>query len=52
MNFQKYTQKSIAAVQSAQQLAATYGNQQLLPEHILLALSRRRDCGISSTLSS
>ena len=43
MNFQKYTQKSIAAVQSAQQLAATYGNQSLLPEHILLALLQQED---------
>ena len=58
MNFQKYTQKSIAAVQSAQQLAATYGNQQLLPEHILLALLQQEDglipgcverCGVSAS---
>ncbi|MBR1703790.1 MAG: ATP-dependent chaperone ClpB [Clostridia bacterium] len=38
MNFQKYTQKSMDAVRSAQQIAATNGNQSLLPEHILLAL--------------
>ena len=43
MNFQKYTQKSIGAVQSAQQIAATYGNQSLLPEHILLALLQQED---------
>ncbi len=43
MNFQKYTQKSIAAVQSAQQIAATNGNQSLLPEHILLALLQQED---------
>ena len=58
MNFQKYTQKSIAAVQSAQQLAATYGNQQLLPEHILLALLQQEEglipgcverCGVSAS---
>ncbi len=58
MNFQKYTQKSIGAVQSAQQLAATYGNQSLLPEHILLALLQQEDglipgcverCGVSAS---
>ena len=43
MNFQKYTQKSMDAVRSAQQIAAEYGNQQLLPEHILLALLQQED---------
>ena len=58
MNFQKYTQKSIGAVQSAQQIAATHGNQSLLPEHILLALLQQEDglipgcverCGVSAS---
>ena len=43
MNFQKYTQKSMDAVRSAQQIATTYGNQSLLPEHILLALLSQED---------
>ena len=58
MNFQKYTQKSIGAVQSAQQIAAAHGNQSLLPEHILLALLQQEDglipgcmerCGVSAS---
>ena len=38
MNFDKYTQKSLEAVQSAQQIAAENGNQQLTPDHLLSAL--------------
>ena len=38
MNFQKYTQKSLDAVRNAQSIGAGYGNQQLQPEHLLLAL--------------
>ena len=34
MNFDKYTQKSLEAVQSAQQIAAENGNQQLTPDHL------------------
>ncbi len=38
MNAQKYTQKSLEAIRSAQSLAVEYGNQQIEQPHILLAL--------------
>ena len=38
MNFNNYTQKSLEAVQSAQQLAVQNSNQQLEQVHLLLAL--------------
>ena len=41
MNFNNYTQKSIEAVQSAQQLAAQNSHQQMEQVHLLLALLRQ-----------
>ena len=41
MNFQNYTQKSLEAVQSAQNLARENGHQQLEQVHLLLALLRQ-----------
>ena len=38
MNFQKFTIKSQEAVQNAQEIAASYGNQSVEPEHLLAAL--------------
>lgn len=38
MNFQKFTIKSQEAVQNAQEIAASYGNQSIEPEHLLAAL--------------
>ena len=38
MNAQKYTQKSLEAIQAAQSLATEYGNQQIEQAHLLLAL--------------
>ena len=38
MNAQKYTQKSLAAVQSAQSIAVEYSNQQIEQPHLLLSL--------------
>ena len=38
MNANRFTQKTIEAVQAAQSLAKGYGNQQLEQEHVLLAL--------------
>lgn len=38
MNFQKFTIKSQEAVQNAQEIAASYGNQAIEPEHLLAAL--------------
>ena len=41
MNLQKFTQKSIEAVQDAKSLAQEHGNQQMEQEHLLLALVRQ-----------
>jgi len=38
MNMNQFTQKSLAAIQSAQSLAQEYGNQQIEQAHLLLAL--------------
>ncbi|RCK74449.1 MAG: ClpB protein [Ignavibacteriae bacterium] len=38
MNFQKFTIKSQEAVQAAQEIAASYSNQAIEPEHLLAAL--------------
>ena len=38
MNAQKYTQKSLEAVQTAQSIATEYGNQQIEQPHLLLSL--------------
>ena len=38
MNFEKYTKKSLSAVQRAQSLSIENGNQQIYPEHLALAV--------------
>jgi ATP-dependent Clp protease ATP-binding subunit ClpB len=38
MNFNKFTNKSQEAVQNAQEIASSYGNQSIEPEHLLAAL--------------
>ena len=38
MNIQKFTQKSIEAVNKCEQLAYEYGNQQIEQEHLLYSL--------------
>ena len=38
MNFQKFTIKSQEAVENAQEIAASYNNQSIEPEHLLAAL--------------
>ncbi len=43
MNIQKYTQKSVEAMQSAQNTARENGNQELRQEHLLHALLGQRD---------
>ena len=43
MNIQKFTQKSIESIQSAQSLAEEYGNQQIMQEHMLLALLTQKE---------
>ena len=42
MNMNQFTQKSLAAIQGAQDIAVEHGNQQIEQEHLLLALLRRR----------
>ena len=43
MNLQKFTQKSIEALQAAQNMTFEYGNQQMSQEHLLLALTQQQD---------
>ena len=43
MNIQKFTQKSIEAVNSCEKLAYEYGNQEIEQEHLLTALMRQPD---------
>ena len=43
MNIQKFTQKSMEAVQDCEKLAYEYGNQELEQEHLLVSLMRQQD---------
>ncbi|MCC8168623.1 MAG: ATP-dependent chaperone ClpB [Clostridiales bacterium] len=43
MNIQKFTQKSIAAVNDCEKLAYEYGNQEIEQEHLLVALLEQED---------
>ncbi|MCD8132624.1 MAG: ATP-dependent chaperone ClpB [Clostridiales bacterium] len=43
MNIQKFTQKSLEAVQDCEKLAYEYGNQEIEQEHLLVALLRQED---------
>ncbi len=49
MNMQKFTQKSLAAIQLAQTLAVEYNNQQIEQEHLLYALISQ-DGGITAEI--
>ena len=49
MNAQKFTQKSLEAIQEAQNLAIENNNMQIEEEHLVAALLQQRDglmCGI------
>ena len=46
MNIQKFTQKSMEAVQDCEKLAYEYGNQEIEQEHLLVALLRIMPSGI------
>lgn len=50
MNFQKFTIKSQEAVQAAQEIAASYSNQAIEPEHLLAALVQDTDGVVFSIL--
>ena len=43
MNIQKFTQKSIEAVQGCEKLAYEYGNQEIEQEHLLYSLLTLED---------
>ncbi len=43
MNIQKFTQKSVEAVQDCEKLAYDHGNQEIEQEHLLLALLQQED---------
>ena len=43
MNIQKFTQKSIEAINDCEKLAYEYGNQELEQEHLLVALLEQQD---------
>ncbi|MBV6477795.1 MAG: Chaperone protein ClpB 1 [Ignavibacteria bacterium] len=50
INFNKFTIKSQEAVQNAQEIASTYSNQQIEPEHIFAALIQDPEGIVASTL--
>ena len=43
MNIQKFTQKSVEAVNDAEKIAVDYGNQEIEEEHLLLALLQQEE---------
>ncbi|MCD8300256.1 MAG: AAA family ATPase, partial [Clostridiales bacterium] len=43
MNIQKFTQKSMEAIQDCEKLAYEYGNQEIEQEHLLVALMHQED---------
>ncbi len=43
MNIQKFTQKSVEAINDCEKLAYEYGNQEIEQEHLLLALLQQED---------
>ncbi len=50
MNIQKFTQKSIEAINSTEKLAYEYGNQEIEQEHLLVALLTQEDGLISKLI--
>ena len=50
MNLNKYTQKSLQAVQDCEKLAYQYGNQTIVQEHLLLALLQQDESLIARLL--
>ena len=43
MNMQKFTQKSLEAIQNAQNISVEYGNQQIELQHLLMSLINQND---------
>ncbi|MBO5096903.1 MAG: ATP-dependent chaperone ClpB [Agathobacter sp.] len=50
MNIQKFTQKSMEAINSTEKLAYEYGNQEIEQEHLLVALLQQEDGLISKLI--
>lgn len=50
MNIQKFTQKSIEAINGCEKIAMEYGNQELEQEHLLMALLRQENGLIPSLI--
>ena len=50
MNYQKYTQKSLSALQSAESVATEYGNPELKEEHLFYALVSQEEGLISEII--
>ena len=48
MNINKFTQKSLQAVQNCERIAMDYGNQEIAQEHLLYALLTQDDSPIFS----
>jgi ATP-dependent Clp protease ATP-binding subunit ClpB len=51
VNFNKFTIKAQEAVQAASEIAASYGNQQVEPEHLFAALIQEKDSVAISLIS-
>ena len=52
MNLEKFTRKSMEAIQNAQSLAGEYGNQELTQAHLLLSLLRQDEGLIGGLMAS
>ena len=52
MNAQKFTQKSLEAIQKAQDLAVENQNSQIEEEHLILALLEQEDSLIKELLNN
>ena len=52
MNIQKFTQKSIEAINSCEKIAYEYGNQDLMQEHLLFAMLSIEDSLIKTLLDT
>ena len=48
MNIQKFTQKSVQAVNELQKIAYEYGNQEVEQEHLLMSLLRQEDSAVQN----
>ena len=49
MNINKFTQKSLQAVQNCERIAMDYGNQEIAQEHLLYALLDRKSTRLNSS---